>query len=49
VQSLSLSGVFDCRDNLSRDEDAPEEMVLDDFLDGTAQEWVVHALIAENA
>jgi hypothetical protein len=29
---------FDCRDNFSRHKDALEKMVLDDFLDGSAQE-----------
>jgi len=49
VQSLSVSGVLDCKDNFSWHEGALEKMVLDDFLDGSAQEWGVDAVIAEDA
>jgi hypothetical protein len=49
VQSLPVSGFFDCGDDLPRYEDAPEEMVLDNLLDGSAEEWCIDAFIAADA
>jgi hypothetical protein len=49
VQSLSVSGFPDCRDDLSPHEDAVADVVLDDIFDGQTQEWDINALIAADA
>jgi hypothetical protein len=49
VQGLPVSSFFDGGNDLSRYTDAPEEMVLDNLLDGSAEEWSIDAFIAADA
>ena len=44
MQVLYIPGLYHCGDYLSQDQNPPEEVVLDDLLDGPAEERYLHAL-----